>query len=41
MKKNTIRLKDIAEKAGVSTGTVDRVLHGRGEVKFCDTGKDS
>ena len=33
MKKTTIRIKDIAEKAGVSTGTVDRVLHGRGEVK--------
>lgn len=28
-----IRIKDIAEKAGVSTGTVDRVLHNRGEVK--------
>ena len=27
-----IRIKDIAEKAGVSVGTVDRVLHGRGEV---------
>jgi len=26
------RIKDIAEKAGVSTGTVDRVLHDRGEV---------
>ncbi|MEN8122261.1 MAG: LacI family DNA-binding transcriptional regulator [Bacteroidota bacterium] len=31
MKKN-IRIKDIAEKAGVSVGTVDRVLHNRGEV---------
>ncbi|MGQ1784132.1 MULTISPECIES: LacI family DNA-binding transcriptional regulator [unclassified Saccharicrinis] len=29
----TIRIKDIAEKAGVSIGTVDRVLHNRGEVK--------
>lgn len=27
-----IRIKDIAEKAGVSTGTVDRVLHNRGSV---------
>lgn len=26
------RIKDIAEKAGVSTGTVDRVIHNRGEV---------
>ena len=31
MKKN-IRIMDIAEKAGVSIGTVDRVLHQRGEV---------
>lgn len=31
MKKN-IRIMDIAEKAGVSIGTVDRVLHKRGEV---------
>jgi LacI family transcriptional regulator len=31
MKKN-IRILDIAEKAGVSIGTVDRVLHDRGEV---------
>lgn len=27
-----IRIKDIAKKAGVSTGTVDRVLHKRGKV---------
>jgi LacI family transcriptional regulator len=27
-----IRIKDIAEKASVSIGTVDRVLHNRGEV---------
>jgi len=27
-----VRIKDIAEKAGVSIGTVDRVLHDRGEV---------
>ncbi len=27
-----IRIKDIAKKAGVSIGTVDRVLHNRGEV---------
>ncbi len=26
------RIKDIAEKAGVSTGTVDRVIHNRGKV---------
>lgn len=31
MRKN-IRIKDIALKAGVSIGTVDRVLHNRGEV---------
>ncbi len=31
--KGKIRIKDIAEKAGVSIGTVDRVLHNRGEVK--------
>ena len=29
---NRIRIKDIAGKAGVSVGTVDRVLHNRGEV---------
>jgi|APSaa5957512622_1039677.scaffolds.fasta_scaffold32212_2 LacI family transcriptional regulator len=29
-----IRIKDIAEQAGVSTGTVDRVLHKRGEVSL-------
>ncbi|MFT5641401.1 MAG: LacI family transcriptional regulator, partial [Cyclobacteriaceae bacterium] len=27
-----ITIKQIAEKAGVSVGTVDRVLHNRGEV---------
>ena len=31
MTKN-IRILDIAKKAGVSIGTVDRVLHQRGEV---------
>jgi LacI family transcriptional regulator len=30
--KNRIRIKDIAKLAGVSQGTVDRVLHNRGEV---------
>jgi LacI family transcriptional regulator len=30
--KKRIRIKDIADKAGVSTGTVDRVLHNRGNV---------
>lgn len=28
-----IRIKDIAEKAGTSVGTVDRVIHNRGEVR--------
>lgn len=32
MKKGIVRIKDIAEKAGVSKGTVDRVLHSRGRV---------
>jgi LacI family transcriptional regulator len=27
-----IRIKDIADKAGVSVGTVDRVIHKRGNV---------
>ncbi|HWZ16438.1 MAG TPA: substrate-binding domain-containing protein [Mucilaginibacter sp.] len=31
-KNNPVRIKDIAVKAGVSTGTVDRVLHNRGRV---------
>ncbi len=31
-KKSNIRIKDIAKMAGVSTGTVDRVIHNRGEV---------
>lgn len=30
--KKRVRIKDIAEKASVSTGTVDRVLHNRGKV---------
>ncbi|MFH6985111.1 LacI family DNA-binding transcriptional regulator [Marinoscillum luteum] len=30
--KKNIRIKDIAQMAGVSVGTVDRVLHGRGKV---------
>jgi LacI family transcriptional regulator len=29
MDEKSVRIKDIAEKAGVSTGTVDRVIHGR------------
>ncbi len=33
LEKGKIRMKDVAEKAGVSIGTVDRVLHNRGEVK--------
>ncbi len=33
MPSKTVRIKDIAQKAGVSIGTVDRVLHDRGEVK--------
>ncbi|MFC2121138.1 substrate-binding domain-containing protein [Bacteroidota bacterium] len=32
MEKNKIRISDIAEKAGVSEGTVDRVIHNRAEV---------
>jgi len=32
MKPNIIRIKDIAKMAGVSEGTVDRVLHKRGKV---------
>jgi LacI family transcriptional regulator len=29
-----VRIKDIADRAGVSTGTVDRVIHNRGEVSL-------
>lgn len=32
MKNSVVRIKDIAIKANVSTGTVDRVLHNRGRV---------
>ena len=32
MKKKIVRIKDIAEKAQTSKGTVDRVLHNRGRV---------
>ena len=32
MKEKRVTIKDIAKKAGVSIGTVDRVLHQRGEV---------
>ena len=31
-KKKKIRIKDIAQLANVSVGTVDRVLHNRGNV---------
>ena len=30
--KRRVRIKDVAEKAEVSTGTVDRVIHNRGNV---------
>ena len=30
--KKRIRIKDIAAQAGVSSGTVDRILHNRGNV---------
>ena len=32
MAQENIRIKDIAERAGVSVGTVDRVLHNRPNV---------
>ncbi|MGV3503623.1 MAG: LacI family DNA-binding transcriptional regulator [Adhaeribacter sp.] len=32
MRNRVVRIKDIAEKAQVSTGTVDRVIHNRGRV---------
>jgi LacI family transcriptional regulator len=32
--KKRVRIKDVAEKAEVSTGTVDRVLHNRGNVNL-------
>lgn len=34
MSKANVRIKDIAEMAGVSEGTVDRVLHSRGKVSI-------
>ena len=34
MEKNAVRIKDIAAKANVSVGTVDRVLHNRGRVSL-------
>jgi LacI family transcriptional regulator len=36
---NKIRIKDIAKLAGVSAGTVDRVLHNRGQVSEDSRGK--
>lgn len=38
MNKN-YRIKDIAELSGVSTGTVDRILHERGKVSEDSTEK--
>ncbi len=35
-----VRIKDIAEIANVSIGTVDRVIHNRGEVSACNPGED-
>ena len=35
-----IRIKDIAERAGVSVGTVDRVLHKRPNVSQKARGRD-
>lgn len=39
MDRKNIRIKDIAELAGVSEGTVDRVLHNRGKVSKTATEK--
>jgi LacI family transcriptional regulator len=39
MQPKNIRIKDIAKKAGVSEGTVDRVLHNRGKVSESAAGK--
>ena len=40
MAKENIRIKDIAERAGVSVGTVDRVLHNRPNVSKKALDKD-
>lgn len=39
MERKNIRIKDIAEMAGVSEGTVDRVLHNRGKVSKASADK--
>lgn len=39
MPHDRIRIKDIARMAGVSEGTVDRVLHGRGRVSISSANK--
>ena len=38
-KKGSYRIKDIAIMSGVSTGTVDRIIHNRGKVSEEARGK--